>query len=364
MAVVVLSDIVDVISEHVSRPSKSGYDIFVGLEHYDVGEPIITRYGSTEKLESSAKHFIKGDILVARRNVYLHRAAVANFEGLTSGDSIVLRVKDKKYADILPFLLNADDFWEYAEENSDGTMSKRLSPDDLLDYEFNMPDDYAVLAERLWSAYRLKQAYKRLLLATREMVKGKFAEMFGEAEKVPITDIFNLQVGKTPSRANRAFWDNGEYKWMSIADLGTCDMIISDTKEKISEKALSTGTKIIPADTIVMSYKLTIGTTRITAEEMYSNEAIVAFLPKDKSSFHKRFMYAQISYKDWEKGVKSAVKGKTLNLKSLSAQKLVLPSEKMQIEFEKIAAQSDILSSSLRLSIISIDMVIRSMING
>ena len=138
MATSVLGDIVTNVKE-VVNPKTCGLDKYVGLEHYDAGEPMITRYASPENLDTNVKHFCKGDILVARRNVYLKRAGYVDFEGVTSGDSIVLRVKDEKYKRILPFILNTDDFWDYAEQNADGTMSKRLSPDDLLDYEFEEP---------------------------------------------------------------------------------------------------------------------------------------------------------------------------------------------------------------------------------
>ncbi len=181
MAVYILGDLVNIISESIPQGSTSGFERFVGLEHYDSGEPVITRYGSTEMLESSVKHFLSGDILVARRNVYLKRAGIVHFEGVTSGDSIVLRVKDERFRDILPFVLNTDDFWDYAEQNSDGTMSKRLSPADLADYEFELPsiEEQRILANKLWAAYRLKEAYKKLLLASQEMVKAKFNKMFG-----------------------------------------------------------------------------------------------------------------------------------------------------------------------------------------
>ena len=179
MAIKLLSDLVTVVSEHISNPSTSGFEIFVGLEHYDAGEPVITRFGSTANLESSVKHFIEGDILVARRNVYLKRAGVVKFEGVTSGDSIVLRVKDECYKDIIPFILNTEEFWDYAEQNSDGTMSKRLAPDVLLEYECDIPDNHMDIAKKLWAAYELKEAYKKMIAAIDEMVKSQFIEMFG-----------------------------------------------------------------------------------------------------------------------------------------------------------------------------------------
>ena len=41
-----------------------------------------------------------------------------------------------------------------------------------------------------------------------------------------------------------------------------------------------TGIREIPANTVIMSFKLSIGKTAITSEPMYSNEAIMAFHDK------------------------------------------------------------------------------------
>ena len=186
-----IRDIVDIINISIKDPSNSDINIFVGLEHYDVGEPVITRYGSTEMLTTAVKKFNSGDILLARRNVYLRRAGKVDFDGVTSGDSIVIRVKSdlskmlecdsSVMKSLLPFILNTNAFWDYANTNSDGTMSKRLSPQLLLDYEFDLPPlaEQKVLADKLWAAYRLKESYKKLLAATEEMVKSQFIEMFG-----------------------------------------------------------------------------------------------------------------------------------------------------------------------------------------
>lgn len=136
-----LADVVKEISERENNPSTSIYERFVGLEHYVSGEVEIKKYGSTANLNSAMKVFRSGDILVARRNVYLKRASVVFFDGLTSGDSIVLRAKDKRIGKLLPFVLNTQEFWDYADKYSDGTMSKRLSPKVLLQYEFDLPDE-------------------------------------------------------------------------------------------------------------------------------------------------------------------------------------------------------------------------------
>ena len=148
-----ISDVVMEINERENTPANSKYERFVGLELYISGDVIIRNYGSTELLESSMKVFHSGDILIARRNVYLKRASMVDFDGLTSGDSIVLRAKDPVIGRILPFVLNTDAFWDFADQYSDGTMSKRLSPKTLMTYEFDLPDeDLEQFADVLWAA--------------------------------------------------------------------------------------------------------------------------------------------------------------------------------------------------------------------
>ena len=177
-----MSDVAIEVNERENNPASSQYDRFVGLEHYVSGEVIIRNYGSTENLESTMKVFRSGDILVARRNVYLKRASTVDFDGLTSGDSIVLRAKDPTIGRILPFVLNTDAFWDFADQYSDGTMSKRLSPKTLMTYEFDLPeeDELEKFADILWAANDTRESYQALLRQTDELVKSQFIELFGD----------------------------------------------------------------------------------------------------------------------------------------------------------------------------------------
>ena len=134
-----------------------------------------------------------------------------------------------------------------------------------------------------------------------------------------LKDIFDLQMGKTPSRNNIEYWNTNDYKWVSIADLTKTDKYISDTKEYLSKKAVNeSGIKIIPANTVIMSFKLSIGKTAITAEDMYSNEAIMAFHDKHIVEILPEYIFYLFKYKNWDDGSNKAVMGKTLNKAILS----------------------------------------------
>ena len=126
-------------------------------------------------------------------------------------------------------------------------------------------------------------------------------------------------MGKTPARNNDKYWNTKDYKWISIADLTSTDKYINNTKEYISRSAVKeSGIKIIPANTVVMSFKLSIGKTAILCEDMYSNEAIMAFHDKHIVELLPEYIYYLIKAKNWTDGSNRAVMGKTLNKATLS----------------------------------------------
>lgn len=139
-------------------------------------------------------------------------------------------------------------------------------------------------------------------------------------------EIFDLQMGKTPSRNNADYWTDGQYDWVSIADLGSYQKYVADTKERISALAVQeSGIKSVPANTVIMSFKLSLGKTAITQEPVYTNEAIMAFIPTEKYAVLPDYFYYLFSAKDWTKGTNRAVMGTTLNKATLSAVSITVP---------------------------------------
>jgi len=164
--IVSLGDLATEVSERVENPSKSRYERFVGLGNFVSGDIKIKSWESTNSLASSAKAFKAGDILFARRNAYLRRASMVDFEGCCSGDAFVLRENlDKVIPGFLPFVMNSTSLWNYANANAAGTMSKRVKWRDLANYEFLLPpkDQQAELAELLWATDTTNNSYIHVL---------------------------------------------------------------------------------------------------------------------------------------------------------------------------------------------------------
>jgi len=154
-------------------------------------------------------------------------------------------------------------------------------------------------------------------------------------KKVKITDLCNIQVGKTPFRANSSFWGEG-FPWLSIADMNQ-GIDIEKTKESITSKAIDEcNCKIVPKDTVLYSFKLSIGKIGITKIPLYTNEAIAAFLIKDPKSIKSKYLYYALKSADYSINSNKAVMGKTLNKALL---------EKFEIPIASIVKQEEIIES-------------------
>lgn len=180
--------------------------------------------------------------------------------------------------------------------------------------------------------------------------KSRFIEMFGHPNSNPlgiptglVSDSFTLQMGKTPARDIARYWakDGSGHKWISIADMSQYEYFTEDTEEYISDSAIQeTGMKLIPEKTVIMSFKLTIGRVSVTSEPIFSNEAIVAFIPRIQA-YNTRFLYYLVKFYDWLENAALAVKGKTLNKESIGKNRLIIPPIESQNEFASFAEQAD-----------------------
>ena len=352
---------------------------YVGGEHIESNEMLVQGCGLIKGSTIGPMFycgFKKGDILLVSRNPHLRKASMVEFDGICSEKTFVLGTKDSKVLlqEFLALVMQSDDFWNYCEENKSGGVNYFLNWSTLADYEFELPPikQQLEIAQKVMSAYRLKQSYKKLLDATREMVKSQFIEMFGNQNtndkgwtESLVKDEFKLSMGKTPARNNPECWDNGTHKWVSISDMSSYTRYTGDTSEYITDYAIAdSGIKAVPKGTIIMSFKLSIGRTAITSEDLYTNEAIMAFAGFDEKKFNIDFLHFLIANKNWLLGAKQAVKGQTLNKESIGNAKIIIPPIEAQEEFASIYNQADKSEFELRKSIDAIDQVIKSLINN
>ena len=176
-----------------------------------------------------------------------------------------------------------------------------------------------------------------------------------------LSEIFDLQMGKTPARSKSEYWNNGDNAWVSISDLSAYCKYVGETKETISNLAVAdSGIKPVPADTVIMSFKLSIGKTAITVDQIYTNEAIMAFVPNGKYSIYPSYFYHFFGGRDWSVGTNRAVMGSTLNKATLGNIDIVVPSLDEQKRISEHLDRVDNLIFLRKLQLSKLDELVKS----
>ena len=185
MSRVKFGDVVKDVKINIDRLNNP-YEYYVAGDHMDSEDLTIHRKGcfTTDDVGPAfIRVFKPGQILYGSRRTYLKKIAVADFEGVCANTTFVFETKDPHAFEqrLLPFIMLSKDFTTWSIAKSKGSTNPYVLFSDLADFEFELPplEEQKVLVDKLWAAYRLKEAYKKLLVATDEMVKSQFIEMFG-----------------------------------------------------------------------------------------------------------------------------------------------------------------------------------------
>ena len=177
-------------------------------------------------------------------------------------------------------------------------------------------------------------------------------------EYVEISKVIDIELGKTPSRNNTDYW-NGKNTWITIADM--TQKYIEESKEKITDIAIkNTKIKKVPQNTVIMSFKLSIGKRAITKAEVYTNEAIAAFHIKDLKSLIPEYLYYALESVDFLRYTDKAVKGKTLNKEKLKKIRIPIFSLSVQLKISEILNKIQKIIENKRKQIFLLEELVKS----
>ena len=175
----------------------------------------------------------------------------------------------------------------------------------------------------------------------------------------PLSELCEIVIGRTPSRSKPEYWGKG-YEWLSISDMNE-KKYISVTKETITDEGASLcKDKLLSINTVVFSFKLSIGKVSILDAPMYTNEAIVGLPIKDPSLLYTDYLYYVLKTLDVSSKTDRAVMGATLNKKKLEQVKIPLPPLEEQKRIAKILDKADEIRHKRKESIRLTDELLRS----
>ena len=149
-------------------------------------------------------------------------------------------------------------------------------------------------------------------------------------------EVFEINIGKTPPRKEQEWFseNNEDNVWVSIADMGACGMFISDSSEYLTNDAIKRfNIQMVERNSILLSFKLTVGRVAIADTKLTTNEAIARFiLPQED---YREFLYLYLKqYKYCNLGSTSSI-ATAVNSKTIKGMRLLFPSPIIISDFSR-----------------------------
>lgn len=340
-----LSDICNIISTKTSIQNAT-------LENYISTENMINDFGGVQNAEklpttNTVNSFFKNDILFSNIRTYFKKVWYAKFDGTVSQDVLTFRAKEDIFSKFLYYILCNPEFTEYTVLTSKGAKMPRGDKDAIKNFELQLPPlpEQKAIASVLSSLDDkidlLHQQNQTLEALAETLFRQWFVEEAKEDwEEVKLQTVVDIAIGRTPPRKESQWFstNNQDVKWISIKDLGSEGAFVFNTSEYLTNEAVvKFNIPIIPKDTVLLSFKMTVGRVAITTEEMLSNEAIAHFKFNAKTPFTKEYLYLFLkNYKYETLGSTSSIVT-SINSAMIKDMEITIPDENTLRNFNESA---------------------------
>jgi type I restriction enzyme S subunit len=180
-----------------------------------------------------------------------------------------------------------------------------------------------------------------------QLIKSRFVEMFGDIDLnikketwIKLGNITEIVTGTTPSTHDESNWD-GNYLWITPAELNDDSFYVYDTERRLTEKGLiSKSLKLMPKDTVLLSTRAPIGKTAIVGNPMTCNQGFKNFICKD--SLNPIYLFSLLKFnKEYLNSIGTGTTFKEISKTTVSNIEIPVPDIKMQNQFADFIKQVD-----------------------
>lgn len=172
------------------------------------------------------------------------------------------------------------------------------------------------------------------------LYRNKFVDTANDERRICCADeYFDISIGKTPPRKEPQWFSTNpeDVTWVSISDMGTCGLYISSSSEQLTKEAVERhNVKLVPDNTVLLSFKLTVGRIAITNGEMTTNEAIAHF-KTDKKEINE-YLYCYLKCFNYQTMGSTSSIATAVNSKIIKGMPFIVPTNDELEEFHGFAA--------------------------
>jgi len=281
-----------------------------------VGKISIIKNNDPKGIISQALLILRPDInKVELLFLYYFLASKQGFELLTqaSHGSVQINIAERKVVESIPFLLPP-----ISEQKTIAGILSSL--DNKIDLLYRQNKTLEAMAETLFRQLFVEEA------------KGTWEEKC-------LGDIVDISIGRTPPRQEFHWFstNSNDVKWISIKDLGTSGIFVFDTAENLTRKAIKCfNIPIIPINTVILSFKMTVGRVGITTEEMLSNEAIAHFVFHPDTPFIKEYLFFYLKTFNYDSLGSTSSIVTAINSSMIKELHIKIPPKQIMMDFKEI----------------------------
>ena len=185
-----------------------------------------------------------------------------------------------------------------------------------------------------------KQVNDNLEQQAMALYRQMFVENNNDARRECRADeYFDISIGKTPPRKEAQWFSMNptDCIWVSISDMGRCGMYIADSSEYLTHESVDKfNIKVVPDNTVLLSFKLTVGRVAITDGAMVTNEAIAHF-KTDKPEINE-YLYCYLKDFNYQTMGSTSSIATAVNSKIIKAMPFVIPTDAELVSFHSVTA--------------------------
>jgi len=352
-------DVAREVTESTHSPLEDGFEYYIGLEHLDPESLKIRRWGLIEETETTfTRIFRAGQVLFGRRRAYQRKAALAEFDGICSGDIIVMEAKPGKLLpELLPFIVQTEGFYEHALSTSAGSLSPRTKWSALAKYEFPLPplDEQRRIAEILWAVEDAIECYTEAITEAKNtlarvikhlmqhgrngcrIVERKGIMLPENWEVHELQELAAVNRGKFAHRPrNLPIFYGGPYPFVQTGDVAASDGLLTAYEQTLSEEGKEIS-RSFPTGSILMTIAAVIGKTAVTTFEVWCPDSVVGIEP-DPEKIDTDFLeyYLRTIQSKLENQTATQTAQKNINLAVIRPLPIPVPPKSEQIEIAEV----------------------------
>jgi type I restriction enzyme S subunit len=350
-----LIELADIIPGFAFKSNDFGPIGEIVIKIKDIHPPLID-LSSTEKVNTSnydknklKKYLLEyGDFVVAMTGATIGKVGRLKEKKPAFINQRVAKINAKKGVnnDFIYYSVTSYDFQVFIQNNIDShSAQENISGNSIGRFPILAPPlpEQTAIASILSSLDDKIDLLHRQNATLEKMAETLFRQWFVEEakeewESKQLKEVTDIAIGRTPPRKESKWFTTNplDIKWISIKDLGDDGMFISNTTEYLTKEAVDTfNIPVIPKDTIVLSFKMTVGRVAITSEEMLSNEAIAHFKFNNNTPFCKEYLYLFLkTYKYETLGSTSSIVT-AINSAMIKEMGIVIPNECTMMAFKE-----------------------------